>query len=101
VHSVNRGERRLQRLASTNVAEKRISYGCINVPIAFFDRQLLPLIGGQRAVVYLLPETRALESIFNTTNQPATQAALPASKGSSSWTPTSTASESSSPSTMW
>ena len=38
VRLVDPKERRLERLASPDPAERRISYGCINVPVAFFER---------------------------------------------------------------
>jgi len=65
VHDVDPGDKRLQRLATPSIADNRISYGCINVPAAFYDQSLVPLVGRARAVVYLLPETRPFESIFN------------------------------------
>jgi hypothetical protein len=60
-------ERRAQRLASATPVDNRISYGCINVPAAFFDGTLLPLAQRQVPVVYVLPETRAWSSIFGGT----------------------------------
>jgi|KBSSwiStaDraftv2_1062776.scaffolds.fasta_scaffold68107_2 hypothetical protein len=65
VHDVDRGDRRLERLATPSVADNRISYGCINVPAAFYDQTLLPAIGRARPVVYLLPETRPLNTLFD------------------------------------
>jgi hypothetical protein len=102
VHDVNRGERRVERLASASVADNRISYGCINVPTAFYDRVLLPLVGGKRPVVYVLPETRSLDTIFNpSTDALAARAPRPIGKGPS-WRPsTNTVSEFSNPSTTW
>ena len=35
-------ERRLQRLASHVAAERRITYGCINVPVSFFESDRAP-----------------------------------------------------------
>jgi hypothetical protein len=65
VHNVHAWERRQQRLRTASVADNRISYGCINVPASFFDRVLLPAIRRTRPVVYLLPETRPVASIFH------------------------------------
>lgn len=95
VHEVNRGEHRVQRLASASVADNRISYGCINVPASFYDQTLLPLVGGHRPVVYVLPETRSLDSIFNpSTDALAARTPRPIGKGPS-WRPsTDTVSES-------
>lgn len=58
-------ERRLERLASPTAADNRISYGCINMPVAFFEGVLAPTFKGMRAVVYVLPETRELDTVFN------------------------------------
>ena len=57
-------ERRLQRLASPTPADNRISFGCINVPTAFYDNVLKPTLIGRRAVVYVLPETMPMLSLF-------------------------------------
>jgi hypothetical protein len=83
VHDVNRGEQRLQRLSTPSAADNRISYGCVNVPAAFYDQMLMPLVGGGRLVVYLLPETRPLDTIFDSSaNASATRAAPPRDRGS-------------------
>ena len=65
VHDVDRGDNRLHRLATPTVADNRISYGCINVPAAFYDQTLVPVIGRARPVVYLLPETRPVNTLFD------------------------------------
>ncbi len=57
-------ERRLQRLASADPQEHRISYGCINLPVAFFDVVLKPAFNGQHGMVYVLPEVKTLEAVF-------------------------------------
>jgi hypothetical protein len=65
VRATNPREHRLQRLATPSVADNRISYGCINVPAAFFDAQVSPIFrDGHHAVVYVLPETRTLAQTF-------------------------------------
>ena len=67
MHSVrtnNPSEQRLQRLASTQVAAHRISYGCINFPDAFFKTQVLPRFTHQNAVVYVLPDLKSIASVF-------------------------------------
>jgi hypothetical protein len=56
-------ERRLQRLASPVPEERRITYGCINVPAEFFDAVIQPTFAGG-GVVYILPELRALHEVF-------------------------------------
>lgn len=58
-------EKRAQRMASLTVADNRISYGCINVPVGFFDQHVLPVFrSGPTAAVYVLPETRSLQQQF-------------------------------------
>lgn len=57
-------ERRLQRLASPSVADNRISYGCINVAAAFYDRVVKPAFTGSSGVVYILPEVLSIRSVF-------------------------------------
>lgn len=57
-------ERRLERLASNDPAQRRISYGCINVPVAFFEQVVQPAMGQGRGVVYVLPETRDVHDVF-------------------------------------
>lgn len=51
-------QRRLQRLASPTPLDNRISYGCINVPPAFFTDVIQRLFSGTAGVVYVMPETR-------------------------------------------
>ena len=64
VRLVDAKERRLERLASPDPTQRRISYGCINVPVAFFDSVVWPLLSTTRAVAYVLPETRAVDAVF-------------------------------------
>lgn len=64
VINTNPKERRLERLASPSPSARRISWGCINVPVAFFDKILWPNLGKGQAVVYVLPETRPLTTFF-------------------------------------
>ena len=64
VRPIDPKERRLERLASNDPAQRRISYGCINVPVAFFDTVVKPVVGSQKAIVYVLPETRDVRSVF-------------------------------------
>lgn len=71
-------ERRLQRLASQLPAERRITYGCINVPVAFFDQVVAPAFRDRHGVVYVLPESRPPHEIFGSYDVP--PAAPPASR---------------------
>jgi hypothetical protein len=64
VLTTNPAERRLERLASPSSYDKRISYGCINVPVAFYETYIRPTFANHRAVVYILPEFKSLEEVF-------------------------------------
>lgn len=64
VRSANAADRRLQRLATATAADNRISFGCVNVPQRFYERNVLPLLGNQRGVIYVLPETRSAAAFF-------------------------------------
>lgn len=60
----NPKERRLVRLETPTAADNRISYGCINVPAAFFAQVVRPTFSGANAVVYVLPEVLPLTQVF-------------------------------------
>lgn len=64
VLTTNPEERRLERLATPASDDKRISYGCINVPIAFYEAYIQPTFATHRAIVYVLPEVKSLEQVF-------------------------------------
>ena len=64
VRATDPKERRLERLASSTAADNRISYGCINMPVAFFETLLWPALRNQGGIVYVLPETKSLEEVF-------------------------------------
>jgi hypothetical protein len=57
-------ERRLQRMESAKPLERRITYGCINVPVAFYDKVVVPAFRGTNGIVYVLPETRPAQAVF-------------------------------------
>lgn len=74
-------ERRLERLASPTPDDNRISFGCINVPVRFYNEMIHPVLGSARAVVYVLPETRSAREEFGSYDLPDTPVlatALPA-----------------------
>ncbi len=64
VITTNPREHRLQRLASPSPRDRRISYGCINVPAAFYDAVIDPAFAATNGVVYILPETRSIAQVF-------------------------------------
>jgi hypothetical protein len=64
VHTNKPNERRLQRLATPTPLDNRISYGCINVPVKFFDKIVRPAFKGTNGIVYVLPETRSAQDVL-------------------------------------
>ncbi|WP_192872206.1 hypothetical protein [Pseudomonas congelans] len=60
----NPKEHRAERLASSRLQDKRISYGCINIPADFYLSHVSPAFSGTNGVVYVLPETRSNASVF-------------------------------------
>ena len=64
VRVANPSDRRLQRLATPTASDNRISYGCINVPVNFYNNVLRPAMTESGAVVYVLPETRSWQQVF-------------------------------------
>ncbi len=65
VRASNPKERRLERLATATPRDNRISYGCINVPVAFFNTVVKPAFQGHPGVMYVLPETRPAREVFS------------------------------------
>lgn len=64
VRTSNTSERRLERLATPTIADNRISYGCINVPVAFYETYVSPTVVKKRAIVYVLPEVKSVQQVF-------------------------------------
>ncbi|WP_205959656.1 hypothetical protein [Ramlibacter humi] len=64
VRPLVKAERRLERLASPTPDDNRISFGCINLPTAFYEQVLAPTVKRHGAVVYILPETRTPQQQF-------------------------------------
>jgi hypothetical protein len=57
-------ERRLQRLQSKVASDRRITYGCINVPVPFYEAVVRPTFDGTRGIVYILPESKKPQDLF-------------------------------------
>ena len=72
----NKRDRRLERLRSPTPEDNRITFGCINVPTAFYKEVVSPLLTETSGVVYILPETRSLREVF-WASQPLVSAARP------------------------
>jgi hypothetical protein len=60
----NPKEHRLERLNSPAIDDNRITYGCINVPAAFYKDVVRQTFTGTQGVVYVLPEVRTLAEVF-------------------------------------
>jgi hypothetical protein len=46
------------------IADNRITYGCINVPVKFFEGVVKPAFTGTSGVVYILPEIEPMQAVF-------------------------------------
>jgi hypothetical protein len=60
----NPKERRLERLATATSDDNRISYGCINIPVDFYEAHIQPTFAGAPAIIYVLPEVRSVSEVF-------------------------------------
>ncbi|HUO93897.1 MAG TPA: hypothetical protein VMU22_13290 [Rhizomicrobium sp.] len=58
------GDHRLARLATMSPLDKRITHGCINVPVKFFDDVVRETFNGTSGIVYILPEVKTIEDVF-------------------------------------
>lgn len=58
------GDHRLQRLGTSSPRDKRISYGCVNVPAKFYDDVVLSTLGRTNSIVYILPEVKSIREVF-------------------------------------
>lgn len=70
VRATNPAERRLERLASETIDDNRISWGCINLPVAFYEGVVRPMVDAGQTVVYVLPETRPVTEVFALAGRP-------------------------------
>jgi hypothetical protein len=57
-------QHRLERLAAHSALDRRITFGCINVPVEFYDGVVRPEFIGTPGIVYILPETKSLQEVF-------------------------------------
>jgi len=67
LHRVAKGqpsERRAQRLDSASSDDNRISYGCINVPVDFYEEVVSPAFTNTNGIVYILPEMTTARELF-------------------------------------
>lgn len=64
MHRVIKTKDRLKRIATATAKDKRVSYGCINVPAEFYDSILSPAFTATEGIVYVLPEVRPVREVF-------------------------------------
>ena len=67
LHRVIKGDprdHRARRLATADPRVRRISYGCVNVPAAFYETVVHPAFTGTGGVVYILPEVKTVADVF-------------------------------------
>ncbi len=57
-------EQRRKRMLSPAFADNRITFGCINVPMASYGKVIRPMFGKKGGYVYILPDTKPLEIVF-------------------------------------
>jgi hypothetical protein len=57
-------EHRLERLASLTTDDNRISFGCINLPVTFYEDVAKPAVTKYGAVIYVLPEVKTVQQVF-------------------------------------
>jgi hypothetical protein len=67
IHRVRPGKAwkaRAQRLASATPGDNRVSWGCVVVPVDFYQRVVAKVLGEGRSVVYVLPESQPARAFF-------------------------------------
>jgi hypothetical protein len=72
LHRVVKGtpaEGRARRLQSDTSDDNRISYGCINVPVEFYDDVVHPAFAATSGVVYILPEASSVRDAYRPPGQ--------------------------------
>lgn len=57
-------EHRRERMLSPSIDDNRITFGCINVPTAFYSKGVSPLFRKKGGYVYVLPDSKPLEEVF-------------------------------------
>jgi hypothetical protein len=64
VITTNPKERRAQRLATATPLDNRISYGCINISVKFYEKVVASSFAGTKGIFYVLPETKPARTVF-------------------------------------
>ena len=58
-------ERLHQRLLSATPNDNRTSFGCVTVPVQFYERVIKSAFAGGRGIVYIMPETMSWQRAFS------------------------------------
>ena len=58
------GQQRLEKLDSPTPKDNRISWGCINLPVVFFQSTLIGTFTSGKGYVYIMPEVLPLAPFF-------------------------------------
>lgn len=72
IHRVRPGaayKTRVRSLADPSPGNKRLSWGCVVVPVAFYQQVVEKVLGSNRSVVYVLPETKPLQAFVKLLDQ--------------------------------
>lgn len=77
---VGNKENRKARMLSPTIEDNRVTFGCINVPKAFYSKGVVPLFQKKGGYVYVLPDVKPIEEVFPRLR---VQAALQAARSSS------------------
>lgn len=64
MHRIIKVPERLKAIETPEPGDNRLSNGCINLPVAFYEQSLRPAVDKYGVVVYILPETRPLQQTF-------------------------------------
>lgn len=56
---------RATRLADARAAGRRVSWGCVVVPVSFYEGVVDKVLGRSRSVVYVMPEAGPLQTVFH------------------------------------
>ena len=60
---------RADRLATAQAARMRVSWGCVVVPVDFYQEVVQRVLGASSSVVYVLPETRTVQGFLQALEQ--------------------------------
>lgn len=71
-------QRRHERMASPYPADHRITFGCINVPPAWYEKVVTRHFGRKGGIVYVLPDQAPLNAVFKSYDMSSTVAQAPA-----------------------